>query len=68
MNLSVRLPNGEEVTGRTEEWLAAILLVLTDDQRAVVMDRIRRKMVAYQTPGSYLLQAEGLGSLIRGGR
>lgn len=59
MKLKVRLPNGEEVEARTEEWLAALIVMLPPPQREALCDRVRRKMVAYSTPGSHVLHAEG---------
>jgi hypothetical protein len=59
MNLRIRLQNNEEIAARTEEWLAAILLELPEQYRNRIYERIRKKNVFYQTPGSYLLHAEG---------
>ena len=58
MNLTVKLPNGNQVTGRTEEWLAAVLSVLSEDQKRTVFQAVQQKMVAYKTPGHHVLQAE----------
>ena len=35
-------PNGESVSAPLEFWVAAILTVLSDAQRAVVLDRVER--------------------------
>ncbi len=59
MNLKIRLQNNEEIVARTEVWLAAILLELPEQYRARVYERIRKRNVFYQTPGSHILHAEG---------
>lgn len=53
------LPNGRVVEGRGEEWIAAILQVLPPAVQQQVFAAVERKMVAYETPGHYILQAEG---------
>lgn len=57
--LRIILENGEEVTARTEEWVAALVQMLPPSTRQALCDRVRRQMVAYQTPGSHVLEAEG---------
>lgn len=59
MNLSIRLANNEKIEARLEVWLAAILLELPPHVSARVFERIRKGNVFYQTPGGYLLKAEG---------
>lgn len=59
MKLKVRMENGEEMEARTEEWLAALIVMLPPAQRAVLCDRVRKKLIAYSTPGSHILHAEG---------
>ena len=59
MRLKVRLENGEEIEARTEEWLAALIVMLPPPQRDALCERVRKKLVAYSTPGSYILHAEG---------
>lgn len=59
MKLKVRLENGSEVEARTEEWLAALVVMLPKAQRDALCDRVAKKMVAYSTPGNYILHAEG---------
>jgi len=59
MKLKVRMPNGEEIEARTEEWLAALIVMLPPPQREALCDRVRKKLVAYSTPGSHILHAEG---------
>lgn len=59
MNICFKLQNGEELSARTEEWVAAIIATLPADQKAAVFDRVNRKLVAYSTPGSHVLCAEG---------
>lgn len=58
MKLCVRLPSGEEITARTEEWLAALIVMLPPAERQALCDRVAKKMVAYSTPGSHILHAE----------
>jgi hypothetical protein len=58
VNINIKLQNGLEVQGRTEEWLVAILRVLTPQQRDQVFASVAGKVIAYQTPGSYILHAE----------
>lgn len=59
MKLRVRLENGEEIEARTEEWLAALVVMLPREQREALCERVRKKVVAYSTPGSHVLRAEG---------
>ena len=59
MKLKVRMPNGEEIEARTEEWLAALIVMLPPPQREALCNRVRKKLVAYSTPGSHILHAEG---------
>jgi len=56
VNLAIRAANGETIEARTEEWLAALLLELPAEARGRVFERVRKKMVAYATPGSHVLQ------------
>lgn len=65
VKLCVVLPNGERVTGHTEQWVSALLLQLPADKREAAIDAIRKQTVAWSTPGSYILRAEGLGELVR---
>lgn len=64
MNIRFQLQNGEEVTARTEEWVAAIIATLPEAQKTAVFERVARKLIAYSTPGSHVLLAEP-GALIR---
>jgi hypothetical protein len=64
MNICFRLQNGEELTARTEEWVAAIIATLTEDQKKAVFERVARKLIAYSTPGSHILRADAR-SLVR---
>lgn len=68
--LTVRLPNAVEVAGPTEAWVAAILQILTPDQRDQVLSKVAGQDVRYRTPGSYILHAEmgNLGMLLGGRR
>lgn len=59
MKLRVRMENGSEVEARTEEWLAALVVMLPKEQRDALCERVAKKMVAYSTPGNYILHAEG---------
>jgi hypothetical protein len=59
MKLCVKLQNGEEITARTEEWLAALIGCLSERERSVLFERMRRKLIAYSTPGNHILHAEG---------
>jgi hypothetical protein len=59
MKLCVKLPNGEEITAPTEEWLAAFIVMLPPPDREALCARVRKKVVAYSTPGSHILRAEG---------
>jgi hypothetical protein len=52
------LPNGLEIKARGEEWVSAIIMVLTPEQRGKVFGLIANKMVANPTPGHYILHAE----------
>lgn len=58
MNLCVRLKNGHEVTAKTEEWLAAIITSLPPEHLEAVAMRVEQRLVAYSTPGNYVLHAE----------
>ena len=42
MKLRVRLPNGEEIESRTEEWLAAVLVAMPKEQRDRVLAIIEK--------------------------
>ncbi|MDQ5870613.1 MAG: hypothetical protein M3547_00185 [Acidobacteriota bacterium] len=64
MNLAVQMPSGETITARTEEWLAALIVMLPEDQRRALCERVTKKIVGYSTPGSHILRAEGLDRLI----
>jgi hypothetical protein len=59
MKLCIKLENGREVEARTEEWLAALIVILPKEQRAALIERVEKKLVAYSTPGSHILHAEG---------
>jgi len=63
--LCIRLPNGEEVTAPTEEWVAALIVMLPEPARQAIFERVRKKIIGYTTPGSYVLRAEGLEKLLR---
>lgn len=67
-NLCIRLPNGEALTAPTEEWLAALILYLDPVTQAKLFETMRRKDVAYSTPGQYVLHAEpgSFTGLLRG--
>ena len=58
-NLRIRLRNGEELQAPTEEWVAALVLLLDPVSQARLFEVMRRKNVAYSTPGHYRLEAEG---------
>jgi hypothetical protein len=68
VNLSIRLPNKEQITAPTEEWLAAVISVLSDEQRRALFHRMGKRLVAYATPGSHILRAEGLDMILDGKR
>lgn len=65
MNLCVLMPSGERVTAPTEEWLAALIVMLPEEQRTALVARIQKKIVGYSTPGSHILRAEGLDQLLK---
>lgn len=58
--LAIGLPNQEVVTAEIFEWITALLLELPPQYREKVFNRVKRGKVFYQTPGSYVIQAEGL--------
>lgn len=66
MKLCVKLQGGREHTAPLEEWVAALLGLLDDRQRAALLDRMDKKLIGYSTPGNYILRAEP-GSLTRFG-
>lgn len=42
-----------------EEWVAALIALLPPEHQALVCDRVEKKLIAYSTPGSHILHAEG---------
>jgi hypothetical protein len=58
MNICFELQNGEELTARTEEWVAAIIATLSEGQKTAVFERVEKKLIGYSTPGSHLLHAD----------
>lgn len=56
--LEVTLPNDTTVQATTEEWIAAILSVLTPEQQTKIFHVVQQKRVFVRTPGSYILHAE----------
>lgn len=58
MNLTMKLPNGEEITGDVLEWIAMIVNTLPKEQRDAVCKGIQAKRVFVRTPGSHVLKAE----------
>jgi hypothetical protein len=59
MNLKIRLANNEEIEARLEVWVSAILAEIPRETSARVFERVRKGNIFYQTPGGYLLKAEG---------
>ena len=56
-NITVKV-NGLPVTGRTEEWVSAILLVLSDEQKVKVLELVQNKVVAKPLPGHHVIHCE----------
>lgn len=56
--VSVRLENGETLTGSTEEWLVALLYAMPDHIRTQVAERLRTQLPYRTSPQHYVLKAE----------
>lgn len=57
-NLRFTLPNGEQVTAPTEQWLIAMFDELSADGKNRVIDRLKKQRVFVDKPGSFVLHAE----------
>ena len=55
---SIKLPNGEQLTAHFEEWFAALLVSLSEEQRQRVCDQLKANNLrgAWSTPGSHVLR------------
>lgn len=65
MNIAVKMPSGETVKAPTEEWVAALIVMLPAHERRALCERIAKKVIAYETPGSYILRAEGIDKVLK---
>lgn len=58
MKIKFQLQNGHYVEAPVEEWVAALVAELPPEYKARVFQRVDNKLVAYSTPGNYVLRAE----------
>jgi hypothetical protein len=42
-----------------EEWVAALVAMLPPQHQQALCERVEKKLIWHQTPGSYILHAEG---------
>lgn len=57
MNICVQLDNGRQIEAPLAEWVAAIITTLPKAQREALVEKVDKRVVAYQTPGSHILRA-----------